>query len=213
MREGEPGTHGQNSPKLDRLQDKKSVKTPINSLCDLVELIVATNICQPWRIVLHLQAKNLPGIGIRGFMSTSKFPKCSQHRTGAAGFRAEGGQALIESVVTFGLLITLVVAIVNFGFIFRTLIGVTNAANVGAVYASKSAAAATDAPGIEDAVRGESNLGNCTTLTVESKIKDPGKVNSSVTVKVRCTVGSLLAFPGVPSEVTIERPVVRRIMP
>ena len=57
-------------------------------------------------------------------MSTSKFPKCLQHQTGAAGFRAEGGQALIESVVTFGLLITLVVAIVNFGFIFRTLISV-----------------------------------------------------------------------------------------
>ena len=115
---------------------------------------------------------------------------------------------MIESVVTFGLLITLVVAIVNFGFIFRTLIGVTNAANVGAVYASKSAAAATDAPGIEDAVRGESNLGNCTTLTVESK-----PTGASVPVTVRCTVGSLLAFPGVPSEITIERSVVRRIIP
>ena len=160
---------------------------------------------------MHLQARSLPGIGIRGFMSTSKFPKCLQHQTGAAGFRAEGGQALIESVVTFGLLITLVIATINFGFIFRTLIGVTNAANVGAVLASTSMAAANNHSEIEKAVLDESSRYErygCTSFAVESK-----PTGASVTVTVRCTVGSLLAFPGVPSEITIERSVVRRIIP
>ena len=144
-------------------------------------------------------------------MSTPKFPNCVQHQTGAAGFRAEGGQALIESVVTFGLLITLVVAIVNFGFIFRTLIGVTNAANVGAVYASQSATAANDTPGIKDAVVGESELQHCSNPEVSSVVVADGEYKR-VSVTVSCKVVGLFSFPGVPSEITLSQKVDRRVM-
>lgn len=145
------------------------------------------------------------------------YPRCAQHRAGAAGFRAEGGQALIESVVTFGLLITLIVGIVNFGFIFRTLISITNAANVGAVYASASAATASDPGGIRSAALGEFDPAatgwNCENPVVASRVTTDGDGNSSVEVAVTCTVVSPLALPIMPDQFTVSHAVTRRILP
>ncbi len=146
-------------------------------------------------------------------MSTSKFPKCVQHQTGAAGFRAEGGQALIESVVTFGILIVLIVGIVNFGFIFRTMLSITNAANVGATYASTSTAAANNLSTISAAALAESDGWNCDNPAVSKAVTTDGDGNPSVSVTVRCTVNNLLALPAMPGEITLEHTVVRRIMP
>ena len=146
-------------------------------------------------------------------MSTPKFPNCVQHQTGAAGFRAEGGQALIESVVTFGILIVLIVGIVNFGFIFRTLISVTNAANIGAMYASTSENAAGDLANIRLAALADSENWHCDDPTVSSKGGADESGNPNVSVTVSCQIVDLITFPGVPSEITLSRTVVRRIMP
>ena len=131
----------------------------------------------------------------------------------AAGFGAEAGQALLESVVTFGLLIALSVAIINFGFIFRTLISVTNAANVGAMVASTSTTAANNLTAISGAALAESDLWHCVNPAVSRALQTDGDGNPSVSVTVSCAVVDLIAFPGVPSEVNIARTVVRRIMP
>ncbi len=150
-------------------------------------------------------------------MVRSTFPRCAEHRAGAAGFRAECGQALIESVVTFGLLIVLIVGIVNFGFIFRTLISITNAANVGAAYASASTGAAKDVSGIRSAALGEfdtSSTGwNCENPAVTSRVTTDGDGNPSVEVGVSCTVVSPISLPIMPEEFAVSHAVTRRILP
>ena len=146
-------------------------------------------------------------------MSRAFCPTCAQHSAGAGGFRAEGGQALIESIVTFGLLLVLIVGIVNFGLIFRTLISITNAANVAATYASTNTALATNSAGILAAALAESDGWNCDNPGVTSQVGADGDGNPSVTVTVRCTVVDLIALPALPGELTVAHTVTRRILP
>ena len=136
-----------------------------------------------------------------------------QRRALPGSLREQEGQALLESVVTFALLIALSVAIINFGFIFRTLISVTNAANVGAMVASTSTTAANNLTAISAAALAESDGWHCAAPAVSRTLQNDGDGNPSVSVTVSCAVVDLIAFPGVPSEVTIARTVVRRIMP
>jgi hypothetical protein len=202
---------------MDHDSRKKSIKTPITLLCDLVECFIASNNCQPRLVAAQRCCVDLSGIRVRGIMLRSTFPKRAQQRAGAAGFRAECGQALIESIVTFGLLITLIVGIVNFGFIFRTLISITNAANVGAAYASANTGAASDLNGIRAAALGEfdpaSTGWNCESPVVASRVTTDGDGNPSVEVGVACTVVSPIALPIMPDRFTVSHAVTRRILP
>lgn len=120
---------------------------------------------------------------------------------------------MIESVVTFGLLLVLIVGIVNFGLIFRTLISITNAANVAATYASTSKALATNSAGILAATLTESDGWNCDNPNVTSAMGVDDDGNSSVSVTVRCTVVDLIALPALPGELTVSHTVTRRVLP
>lgn len=146
-------------------------------------------------------------------MSISKSPTCAKHRKGAFDLHADEGQALLESTVTFGLLIVLIVGIINFGFIFRTLISITNAANVGAMYAASSTTAANDLTRIRAAALAESTGWNCSNPDVARTLGTDGDGNPSVSVTVRCTVIDLIVLPSIPGEITVSHTAVRRIMP
>jgi len=125
--------------------------------------------------------------------------------------KSEAGQSLIESVLTFTMLMVIVLAVLDFSFVFQAYIGVVNAAAVGAMYGATSQTAAYDQTGIRNAALAETNSWRCTNTTVTSSVSTDTYGFRKVSVTVSCQVADLIAIPNSINQIVVSSTAVRRV--
>jgi Flp pilus assembly protein TadG len=127
-------------------------------------------------------------------------------------FRSQRGQSLVEGALTISILMMLVLGLIDFAFVFSAYIGVVNAANAGAVYASTSPISANNLNGITAAVMSETNNWRCVGQPPVSRSFAPdGYGYTKVTVTVACQVAGLVAIPNSFNQITVSASAVRRV--
>jgi len=134
--------------------------------------------------------------------------------------RGEGGSALVETALTFPLLITLVAGAAEFSRVAYASLEVVSAAKAGVSYGAQTGGTATDLPGITYAA--QHDAGDVTSLTVLSAsstyaCSDPnddpaGGANTgcptshmkqTLTVVTQATIDPIVHLPGLPTTYTI----------
>jgi Flp pilus assembly protein TadG len=136
-------------------------------------------------------------------------------RSFVAGSRRCRGGAAIELAVLLPLLVVLVLGCVDFGRFAYTYIAVTNAARAGAGFASNhpytTATYTTWQSQTQQAVSDEIgalsgfSVGN---VTVTATTETSGLWRAQVTVP--CTFQTLMSWPGIPSQMTLQQSVIMR---
>lgn len=123
---------------------------------------------------------------------------------------------MVELALVTPLLILLLLIAADSARVFSAHIALGNAAREGASYASRSYDAANSPASITDAVWGESGEIFGTLPSVESEGPDEGCVDDygydCIRVTVRYDFEPLFDFPGLPSEIRLERSAQMRIL-
>jgi Flp pilus assembly protein TadG len=139
---------------------------------------------------------------------------------------AARGQSYVEFAVAVPVLAFILIIVVTLGRLFYTYIGIINAARAGAQYGSNSVITAADAAGMKAAAKQDgANVANltvtasqCTCGTVTASIpacssgfctNDPQ--GNYVVVNAQAPFSTVLAFPGVPSSITLKSQAVMQV--
>jgi Flp pilus assembly protein TadG len=127
------------------------------------------------------------------------------------GWTNESGQSMVESAFVFVILMFLLLGLVDFAYVFQDYIGVVNAANVGAVYGSTSAAAAANQTAIASAALSETDQWHCSNTSVSSSTSTDSYGYLMVSVTVQCQVADLIVIPNSIVSIQLSNTAVRRV--
>ena len=135
--------------------------------------------------------------------------------------RGEGGSALVETALTFPVLVMLIAGAAEFSRVAYASLEVVSAAKAGVSYGAMTGATTTDLPGITYAA--QHDAGNVTSLQVLSAnstyaCSDPhddpaggsntgcpsSHMEQTLTVVTQATVDPLIHIPGLPTTYTIK---------
>ena len=128
--------------------------------------------------------------------------------------RGTRGQSLMELALIAPLLIILMLGAIDFGRVFFAYVSVTNGARNGADYASTSATAAADLPGIRAAAVSDTVdlLDTSPTnpdVTATTGTDTQGRLYADVTVTY--TFSNIFPWPGLPNSMNVLRTVRARV--
>lgn len=133
------------------------------------------------------------------------------------------GQSAVELALVTPILVVLLLVAADFGRVFYTSIAVNNAARAGAQYGSESIVTAADSAGITAAARtdGWSSLSvtatqcTCETSTIVTACATSYCTNNPsatyVTVTVTAPFTTLVAYPGLPSSITLTGQAIMQV--
>ena len=125
-------------------------------------------------------------------------------------FHTNRGQSLAEFAIVLPVLLILVLGSIDLGRLFFAYISITNAARIGAQYASTSPNASTDVTGIRDAAVADTNGLTDTSSTnpdVSIATGADGQGHMYAEVTVDYTYSTLFPWPVIPASVSVERTV------
>jgi len=125
-------------------------------------------------------------------------------------FHTHRGQSLAEFAIVLPVLLILVLGSIDLGRLFFAYISVSNAARIGAQYASASPDASTDVTGIRDAAVADTNglVGTSSTnpdVSTATGADAQGHMYAEVTVDY--TYSTIFPWPVIPGSVSVERTV------
>ncbi len=150
--------------------------------------------------------------------------------------RCEAGQALVETALTFPLLLLLFIGGAELARVAYAAIEVANAAKAGVAYGSQNTATAADTTGIQTAATTDAGdlaatltttptvSGSCSNTAVlctgaggtctNTDCSDTGDhIETTLKVKTSAPFDPLIHLPGLPTSFTLEGQAVQKVLP
>jgi Flp pilus assembly protein TadG len=124
---------------------------------------------------------------------------------------SETGQSLAELAVVTPILLIMLAGIVSLGMSYTLWMGVSGAANQGAIYGSLSATASGDSATISSRALAAGNLAGCDNVQVQSAVDFDSLGERRVTVNVSCDARLLMPLPNYGNHIHLTSHAVRKV--